>query len=585
MADRADESAEGSRAAACRSSRAAAATRRETAQIVPGFPIFVRQRHFVRGSNVYSVPLWDLTSRWLPEELKACAASAASSDTPSTASSGRTGPLGKDKFQTTREDGRETDDLDGRPGAATEGNEDRDSGSESEQSDVAWDGALGTSSRLWCRAAVDGGLMLLRRFGSKAESTDGVADVDASAGSSYGLAVSSALFPPEATAEGSDVPLDRRLVQVLRTREPMWAVCALRSGHFAGAVFKGQEAVVHKAIHRYTVRAKAGGSQSACDNTGRKVKSAGSTLRRYGEQRLAEEIRELMTEKWYAELCSCELVLVSVSKRMRSTLLGTEKEPFLPSAKVRKLPFMVGKPTFEAVKEAFLRVASVAFCDERTADALTTRFRQAPVSQPEMPALSEKPKEKQVEKPKEEPRAKYNEQEDELYTTLHEAASAGDDDLIYSLLDDGADPTARDGKGRVPYYLCPSQRARDAFRRWRGSNEEDWDWHAAQVPDAITEETDQKRKEKEKEKRKKQKEKQKVAKARSKEEEEERLTKEAEDRRLMEAAQAKCDCCKKPIINKVFTRLSYQYCDTECVNAHRRELQAEAAMKRMSGLP
>ncbi|CAE8673082.1 unnamed protein product [Polarella glacialis] len=38
---------------------------------VAGLPIFCRARHFARGANVYNVPLWDLTSRWLPEELKA----------------------------------------------------------------------------------------------------------------------------------------------------------------------------------------------------------------------------------------------------------------------------------------------------------------------------------------------------------------------------------------------------------------------------------------------------------------------------------------------------------------------------------
>ena len=77
---------------------------------------------------------------------------------------------------------------------------------------------------------------------------------------------------------------------------------------------KEKEAVVHKAIHRYTVRAKAGGSQSAADS-GKKIKSVGSSLRRYGEQRLAEEIKELLTEKWADQLADCELILVSVSKR------------------------------------------------------------------------------------------------------------------------------------------------------------------------------------------------------------------------------------------------------------------------------
>merc|ERR1712190_260380 len=82
------------------------------------------------------------------------------------------------------------------------------------------------------------------------------------------------------------------------------------------------------------------------------------------------------------------------------------------------------------------------------------------------------------------------EEDDELYTALHAASEAGDDARIAELLDDGANPEARDGKGRVPYYLCPSNKSREAFRRWRGDNEESWNWGAAQVPEGITEEVE-----------------------------------------------------------------------------------------------
>merc|ERR550537_1101934 len=104
------------------------------------------------------------------------------------------------------------------------------------------------------------------------------------------MGLSAALFAPETVAEGSDALLDLRLSDVLKERSPKWAVCALRSGHFAGAVFHGTEAVIHKAIHRYTIRAKSGGSQAAADGA-KKIKSAGSSLRRYGQVRLAEEIQ------------------------------------------------------------------------------------------------------------------------------------------------------------------------------------------------------------------------------------------------------------------------------------------------------
>eukprot|EP00930_Biecheleria_cincta_P097222 TRINITY_DN88948_c0_g1_i1.p1 TRINITY_DN88948_c0_g1~~TRINITY_DN88948_c0_g1_i1.p1 ORF type:complete len:595 (-),score=132.85 TRINITY_DN88948_c0_g1_i1:72-1784(-) len=548
-------------------SRAKAAAARRGTDTGP-FPVFCRQRHFLRGVNVYAVPLWDLTSRWLPDELKPYAS--ASSRTSGEAFAPPSRVAGSEQeAEDQAETAAASRDLDGDEDAAP---------SESDQSEVAWEGPLGGEDRAWSRAVVEGGLLLLRQIRSSADPDAPVA---------YGLGVSSALFSADSVAEGADAPLDRRVATVLRNREPHWAVLALRSGHFAGAIFKGQEATVHKAIHRYTVRAKAGGSQSAADS-GKTIKSVGSSLRRYGETRLAEEIKELVTDTWASQLGECELIFVSVSKRMKSTLLGTEKEPFVSEkGKVRKLPFMVGKPTFEAVREAYLRVATVIFADEATCKTLTARFRPAPAAA--APAAPEKPaasaaSNKAAATEGEVPVAKpYREDEDDLFTKLHAAAFADDEDQITVELDEGADPRSRDGKGRVPYYLCTTQRAREAFRRWRGANEDAWDWTAAQIPEGITDESEQKKKEKEKEKKKKQKDKAKASKAKAKEEEEERRQKEEEEQRALEAAQAKCDSCQKPLLSKPFTRLSYMYCSSDCVNAHRRELQAEAAMKRFGG--
>ena len=535
-----------------------------------GLPVFCRSRHFNRASGTYSVPLWDFTSRWLPEELKLLKTSEPRS---ARAVPDFEPPVRGSEAQATQNDaevaevaGEQKDGQIGQPEEPAP-----DPPSESDESEVAWEGHLGVESRAWARGIVDGALILLRRLQSGSDLPI-----------IYGLGVCAALIPPETLAEGSDVSLDRRLAEILRTRSPRWAVCALRSGHFAGAIFNGQEAIIHKAIHRYTVRAKAGGSQSSCDSS-KKVKSVGSSLRRYGEQRLAEEIKELMTDKWAPHLAECELVLISVSKRMRPTLVGTEKEPFLPDPrKVRKLPFMIGKPTFEAVQSAYLRAASVVFCEEGIADLVTAKFRPATGSGASDPKES-KPQ-ALIPKPEPEPdpppTVKYCEEEDPLFTKLHAAARANDVEAISEELEQGADPTSRDSKGRVPYYLCTTWQAREAFRKWRGSNEDAWDWTSAQVPEGITDETEQRKKDKDKEKKKRQKEKQKVNKAKAKEEEEEKQRKAEEERQLLEASQAKCDMCQKPLTSKPFTRLAYSYCSSECVNSHRRELQAEAALKR-----
>ena len=64
-----------------------------------------------------------------------------------------------------------------------------------------------------------------------------------------------------------------------------WAILMLGGGHFAGAVFDGSKATVHKTFHCYTVRAKQGGSQSMADNRSgtNHPKSAGASLRRYNQ--------------------------------------------------------------------------------------------------------------------------------------------------------------------------------------------------------------------------------------------------------------------------------------------------------------
>lgn len=69
-----------------------------------------------------------------------------------------------------------------------------------------------------------------------------------------------------------------------------WAILMLGGGHFAGAIFQGQEPILHKTFHCYTVRAGQGGSQSSRDGKsgGSQPKSAGASLRRYNEQALVQ---------------------------------------------------------------------------------------------------------------------------------------------------------------------------------------------------------------------------------------------------------------------------------------------------------
>ena len=99
-------------------------------------------------------------------------------------------------------------------------------------------------------------------------------------------------------------------------------------------------------LRRYTVRAKAGGSQSSHDGQGKNAKSVGAMLRRYGEQALTEDVRALLKD-WSAHLQSCSAVFLSCPKTMRSVIFEEglkEKETPLrrTDPRVRLVPFMVG---------------------------------------------------------------------------------------------------------------------------------------------------------------------------------------------------------------------------------------------------
>ena len=72
------------------------------------------------------------------------------------------------------------------------------------------------------------------------------------------------LFDPKVREFPSEIEL-LKLIQNAPKRLT-WAILMLGGGHFAGAIFRGKEVLVHKTFHAYTVRAKQGGSQGSADN-------------------------------------------------------------------------------------------------------------------------------------------------------------------------------------------------------------------------------------------------------------------------------------------------------------------------------
>jgi len=199
----------------------------------------------------------------------------------------------------------------------------------------------------------------------------------------------------------------------------------------------------------------------------------------------------------------------------------------------------------------------------------------------------------------------------ECMTPLHFAAAASKNvdpvtasALVSALLVQArADPTVLDASGRPPYFLASHDKIREGFRKARailGEEYCDWD-DGAKVGPLLTEsdleakkqrEAEKKRRKKARQKEKKDKDKAAAQEAemRRKADEEARQAVE-ESKRVRDGLSAKptganvCDYCHKVCKGRnasknMFLRLNYKYCSTECVNKHKRELMAAAAMAR-----
>jgi hypothetical protein len=93
-----------------------------------------------------------------------------------------------------------------------------------------------------------------------------------------------------------------------------------------------------------TARRKQGGGQSANDNAKGGAQSAGATLRRYGEQALQEDIRQLLAD-WEDEIDVCDRIWMRASGRTRK-IFWDYKDALLSKddIRLRRFPFPTRRP-------------------------------------------------------------------------------------------------------------------------------------------------------------------------------------------------------------------------------------------------
>jgi flagellar biosynthesis GTPase FlhF len=169
-----------------------------------------------------------------------------------------------------------------------------------------------------------------------------------------------------------------------------------------------------------------------------------------------------------------------------------------------------------------------------------------------------------------------------------------------------ANPAKLDARGRPPFFLASHEKVREAFRVARAQLGEDyckWD-EQAKVGPPLTADVLTARKEKEAEKKKKKKARLKEKKAKEKaqqeemekrrQEEQEKQKQQEEAKRVRDGLAPKlatgnnvCDfcatVCKGKQRSQMFKRLDYNYCSAECLQKHKRELMANAALARFNG--
>jgi hypothetical protein len=325
----------------------------------------------------------------------------------------------------------------------------------------------------------------------------------------------------------------------IRQKDPHYFLCMIGGGHFAAMVVslvpelrKGpggveeRHAIVkaHKTFHRYTTRRKQGGSQSTNDNAKGNAHSAGSSIRRYNEAALETDIRSVLSE-WRHLIDTAELLFVrATGSANRRVLFGPYDGQVLRSndKRLRGFPFSTRRATQSELLRSFQEL---------------TRLKVGTLTKPEPESTSEaKTAPKQVKDKPQAPKLSKDEEAAAFHTSqlhalirrtkapgvllyltknelspdfkffppsehhhapgpLHASASHNSPALILSLLTKAkADPTLTNADGKTAFDIAGDVKTREAFRIARHQlGETAFDWSAAHVPSALSQEEVDKR--------------------------------------------------------------------------------------------
>ncbi|RDL41603.1 Uncharacterized protein BP5553_01582 [Venustampulla echinocandica] len=312
-------------------------------------------------------------------------------------------------------------------------------------------------------------------------------------------------------------------------------LCMIGGGHFAamvvslapkqtrslapGPLMREATVLAHKTFHRYTTRRKQGGAQSANDSAKGAAHSAGSSLRRYNEQALTEEVR-LLLQDWKGMIDTSELLFIrATGNTNRRTLFGPYEGQVIRQndPRIRTFPFNTRRATQNELMRSFVELTRVKIheVDEAALEAARLAALEPKVSKPSKPVAPQAPKPTE----EEETAILHTTQIQALIrrsklpallsylksnslpadftffpenhhapTPLHLAASQNSPPLVTGLLvKAGADPTPLNADGKTSFELAGDRATRDAFRVARSElGEGKWNWDAAHIPASIS---------------------------------------------------------------------------------------------------
>ncbi|KAF2270284.1 hypothetical protein CC78DRAFT_528762 [Lojkania enalia] len=345
--------------------------------------------------------------------------------------------------------------------------------------------------------------------------------------------------PPKIKLEGGVSPPDANT-------GPHYFLCMIGGGHFAamivglapkvgkrhtGADERSAAVIAHKTFHRYTTRRKQGGSQSANDSSKGAAHSAGSSLRRYNEAALTNEVRDLLND-WKTMIDTADLLFIrATGSTNRRTLFGPYDGQVLRNndPRNRGFPFSTRRATQKELMRAFVELTRVKKSTLEEAAIMALNAPQSETS-PSTPPLPKSPKYVKPSK-EDETAALHTSQLISIIkrskvpallnylstnnipatftfvppnyhspTPLHLAASLNSAPVVLALLTKaGADPTIINSDARTSFSLAGDRATRDAFRVARSElGESSWDWEKAGVPAPLSKTEVEKREAREK---------------------------------------------------------------------------------------